>query len=105
MLEGHLRTLGLSPDSRHYLYWKGGHHWVYRIADDRHVNLTASAPVDFTNQEYDRFGEKPPHGVAGWTADGEGIVLYDRYDIWLQPLDGRTATNLTGGRGTTDENV
>ncbi len=103
VLEGHLRTLGLSPDSRHYLYWKGGHHWVYRIADDRHVNLTASAPVDFTNQEYDRFGEKPPHGVAGWTADGEGIVLYDRYDIWLQPLDGRTATNLTGGRGTTDE--
>ena len=64
VLDGHLRTSGLSPDSRHYLYWKDGHFWTYRIATDEHVNLTASAPVDFTNQEYDRFGEKPPHGVA-----------------------------------------
>ena len=103
VLEGQLRTLGLSPDSRHYLYWKDGDFWAYRIADDEHVNLTSSAPVDFTNQEYDRFGEKPPHGVAGWTDDGDGVVLYDRYDIWLQPLDGSRATNLTGGRGGADE--
>ena len=103
VLEGQLRTLGLSPDSRHYLYWKDSDFWVYRIADDEHVNLTGSASVDFTNQEYDRFGEKPPHGVAGWTADGDGVVLYDRYDIWLQPLDGSRATNLTGGRGAADE--
>ena len=103
VLEGQLRTLGLSPDSRHCLYWKDGDFWDYRIVDDEHVNLTGSAPVDFTNQEYDRFGEKPPHGVAGWTADGDGVVLYDRYDIWLQPLDGSSATNLTGGRGAADE--
>ncbi len=103
VLEGQLRTLGLSPDSRHYLYWKDGDFWDYRLVDDEHVNLTGSAPVDFTNQEYDRFGEKPPHGVAGWTADGDGVVLYDRYDIWLQPLDGSSATNLTGGRGAADE--
>ena len=103
VLEGQLRTSGLSPDSRHYLYWKDGHYWTYRIATDEHVNLTASAPVEFTNREYDRFGEKPPHGVAGWTEDGEGVVLYDRYDIWLQPLDGSTATNLTGGRGAAEE--
>jgi dipeptidyl aminopeptidase/acylaminoacyl peptidase len=103
VLEGQLRTLGLSPDSEHYLYWRDSNFWDYRIADNEHVNLTGSAPVDFTNQEYDRFGEKPPHGVAGWTADGEDVVLYDRYDIWLQPLDGSTATNLTGGRGAADE--
>ena len=103
VLEAHQRTSGLSPDSRHYLYWKDGHFWTYRIASDEHVNLTASAPVDFTNQEYDRFGEKPPHGVAGWTEDGEGVVLYDRYDIWLQPLDGSAATNLTRGRGAAEE--
>ncbi len=103
VLEGQLRTLGLSPNSEHYLYWKDSNFWDYRIAENEHVNLTGSAPVDFTNQEYDRFGEKPPHGVAGWTADGESVVLYDRYDIWLQPLDGSTATNLTGGRGASDE--
>ena len=99
VLEAHLRTLGLSPDGEHWLYWKDGEVWDYHIADDRHVNLTASAPVDFTDLQYDRFGEKPPHGVAGWTADGDGVVLYDRWDLWLQPLDGSTAHNLTEGFG------
>ena len=102
-LEGHLRTLGLSPDSKHYLYWKDGHVWDYGIAEDRHTNLTASAPVDFTNLEYDRFGEKPPHGVAGWSEDGQAVLLYDRYDVWRQPLDGSVATNLSAGRGARDE--
>ena len=103
VLEGHLRTLGLSPDGAHYLYWKDGHVWDYRTADNEHVNLTASASVDFTNQEFDRFGEKPPHGVAGWTEDGRAVLLYDRYDIWRQPLDGTAATSLTDGRGAADE--
>jgi dipeptidyl aminopeptidase/acylaminoacyl peptidase len=102
-LEGQLRALGLSPDSQHYLYWKDGHVWDYRIADDEHVNLTESAPVDFTNAEYDYFGEKPPYGMAGWTEDGEGVVLYHKYDVWLQPLDGSAATDLTGGYGNAEE--
>ena len=103
VLEAHLRTLGLSPGGRHYLYWKDGDVWDYRIEADEHVNLTADAPVDFTNAEYDRFGEKPPYGVAGWTADGAGVVLNHRYDLWLQPLDGGPATNLTQGRGDAEE--
>ena len=102
-LEAHLRTLGLSPDSEHFLYWKDGHVWDYRIADDRHVNLTERAPVSFVNEQFDRFGEKPPHGVAGWASNGRGVLLYDRYDVWLQPFDASPATNLTGGYGTEGE--
>ena len=103
VLEGHLRTLGLSPDSEHYLYWKDGDVWAYEISADRHTNLTASAATDFTNQQFDRFGEKPPHGLAGWAADGEGVLLYDRYDMWLQSFDGSAAKNLTGGFGAAGE--
>lgn len=103
VLEEQLRTLGLSPDSEHYLYWKDGDVWDYRIAEDRHVDLTASAPVDFTNLEYDRFGEKPPHGIAGFADDGDGVVLYDRWDLWLQPYDGSPARSLTQGFGADDE--
>jgi len=102
-LQGQLRTLGLSPDGESYLYWRDGHVWRYAIEDDRHTNLTAAAPVSFANAEYDRFGEKPPYGVAGWTSEGDAVLVYDRYDVWLQPLDGRTATNLTRGRGAADE--
>lgn len=103
VLEAQLRTLGLSPDGEHYLYWRNSDVWDYRIADDDHVNLTDAAPVDFTDLEYDRFGEKPPHGVAGWTADGESVLLYDRWDLWLQPLDGSAARSLTDGFGADNE--
>jgi dipeptidyl aminopeptidase/acylaminoacyl peptidase len=101
-LSAHERSLGLSPDSRHFLYWKDGHVWNYVIADNRHVSLTARAPVSFVNEEFDRFGEKPPYGVTGWTKDGRAVVLEHRYDLYVQPLDGSPATNLTGGRGARD---
>ncbi|MEM7416120.1 MAG: prolyl oligopeptidase family serine peptidase [Gemmatimonadota bacterium] len=103
VLTSQLRTLGISPDSEHFLYWKDGHVWDYRTADDEHVNLTERGGLDFTNQEFDRFGEKPPYGVAGFAADGRGVLLYDRYDIWLQPYDGSPASNLTGGFGSEGE--
>jgi len=99
VLEAHIRTLGLSPDSRRFLYWKDGHVWAYELAADRHVNLTARAPVSFVNTEFDRFGEKPPYGVTGWTSDGRGVVLEHRYDLWLVPLDGSAPRNLTDGVG------
>jgi dipeptidyl aminopeptidase/acylaminoacyl peptidase len=105
VLEGHLRTMGLSPDSRHFLYWKDGDVWVYELASNAHRNLTASAPVDFADAEYDHPGERPPYGVAGWTRDGKAVVLNHRYDLWLQPLDGSSAINLTEGRGSRDEIV
>jgi dipeptidyl aminopeptidase/acylaminoacyl peptidase len=103
VLQAHQRTYGFSPDSEHYLYWLDGHWWDYRVAEDLHVNLSASAPVDFTDMEYDRYGEKPPYGLTGWVEGGEGVLLEHRYDVWFQPLDGSAATNLTQGRGTRDE--
>jgi len=103
VLRAHERTYGFSPDGEHYLYWLDGHFFVYRVENDLHVNLTASSPVDFTNLEYDHFGNKPPYGLAGWSRDGESVLLNLRYDVWLQPLDGTQPTNLTQGAGHRDE--
>jgi len=97
------RTLGLSPDSKHFLYWKEGHVWLYNLEANQHRNLTASAPVRFVNEQFDRAGTKPPYGVAGWTSDGNAVLLHHRYDLWLQPLDGSPASNLTGGHGDQQE--
>jgi len=93
------RTLGLSPDSRHFLYWKDGHIWVYKIETDEKINLTQNAPVSFVDDEYDHPGSKPPYGVAGWTKDEKAVILEHKYDLWLQPLDGSKARNLTQGIG------
>jgi dipeptidyl aminopeptidase/acylaminoacyl peptidase len=105
ILKGQGTVLGLSPDGKHWLYWQEGQVWDYVLEADRKVNLTAGAPVSFVNQEWDYIGEHPPYGVAGWTKDGKSVVLEHRYDLWLQPLDGKAATNLTGGTGQANEMV
>ncbi len=103
MLQTQGRTLGLSPDGRHFAYWRDGQVWTYELQTGRTTNLTASASVSFVDWEYDRPGTAPPYGIAGWSSDGTALILNGRYDLWLQPLDGATARNLTGGRGTAEE--
>lgn len=99
IVQGVERALGLSPLGTHWLYWQEGHVHAYDVASDAHVNLTAEAPLSFVDTEWDYFGERPPWGIGGYTADGRGVLLYDQYDVWLQPLDGSAPTNLTDGWG------
>jgi dipeptidyl aminopeptidase/acylaminoacyl peptidase len=103
VLEKQLRTLGFSPDGAHYLYWKDRNVWSYDVTSGSHRNLTQDVPVSFENEEYDRWGEKPPHGVAGWTKDSTAVILEHRYDLYLVPMDGGEATNLTRGVGAEGE--
>ncbi|MFC2168112.1 prolyl oligopeptidase family serine peptidase [Acidobacteriota bacterium] len=104
MFKGQKQVLGLSPDSKHYLFWKDGHIMDYVIESGKIINLTEKAPVSFVNEDYDHPGTKPPYGITGWTKDGKSVVLTHKYDIWLQPLDGSTPMNLTSGIGT-EENI
>jgi dipeptidyl aminopeptidase/acylaminoacyl peptidase len=103
LVEAQGRTLGFSPHSTHFLYWRDGHVWAFELEGGAHTNLTASAPVGFVDEGFDRVGTPPPYGIAGWTEDGEGVILEHRYDLWLQPLDGSPATELTGGFGEENE--
>jgi len=96
-------TLGLSPDSKHFLYWKDKHVWLYKIETDEKINLTKNAPVSFVNAEFDRPGTKPPYGISGWIKDGNAVILSHRYDLLLQPLDGSSPLNLTNGEGERNE--
>jgi dipeptidyl aminopeptidase/acylaminoacyl peptidase len=103
-MQAQLRKLdALSPDGRRYLYWKDDHVWAYELAGDRHVNLTARVPVSFVNTEWDYIGTPPPYGVTGWSADGRGVILTHRYDLWYVPFDGGAARNLTNGVGSEHE--
>ena len=100
VLKGHLRALGLSPEGKHYLYWKDGHVWSYDIAANRHTNLTRAAPVSFVNAEEDHIGEKPAYGVTGFSKDGKSVILDHKYDLWQVALDGSSPPkNLTNGVG------
>ncbi len=101
--KGIRRQLGLSPDSRFFLYLEGKELKVYGYKNDKVTNISAGAPVGFVNEEDDHPGEKPPWGLAGWTKDGEAVIVNHKYDLWLLPLNGRAPTNITRGWGDKEE--
>jgi dipeptidyl aminopeptidase/acylaminoacyl peptidase len=88
----------LSPQAK-YVYWYSAPDtaWMcYSVATGATVNLTRGVKVLFANEEYDEPDYLPPYGAAGWTADDQQLLVYDRYDIWaLDPEARKPAVNLT----------
>ena len=102
ILEQQLRTLGFDPSGKHFLYWKDRDIWSYNLEALEHRNLSADAPVNFENELFDRLGEKPSYGIAGWTTDGDAIVMH-RHDLYRVSLDSDATENLTQGFGQENE--
>lgn len=103
------RTLGYSPDGRYYLYQKVdgdmASMMLYDLQTNKTVNLSANAPINFSNEEHIYPHENPPYGVAGWTKDKKNVILNHKYDLWMISLDGSKATNITRNVGTENEIV
>jgi dipeptidyl aminopeptidase/acylaminoacyl peptidase len=96
-------VFGISPDSKHFLYWKDNKFQDYELDAGTVRTLGAGAPVSFIDTEFDHPGPKPSYGVAGYTSDGKNVIVQQRYDLWLMPLDGTTPKSLTNGAGTKGE--
>jgi len=95
--------LGFSSDGRYYLYWKDEQIHAYDLdAGSSHALGGATAP-SFIDVEDDYFGPKPSYGIDGYTTDGAAAVARTRYDLWVLPLDGSDARNLTNGEGAQNE--
>jgi dipeptidyl aminopeptidase/acylaminoacyl peptidase len=87
-----------SPKGTYALAFKKGDWWSLRIADGYLTNLTAGLGTRFFNEEHDSPSEPGAYGNAGWTKDGDGVLLYDQYDVWYVAADGRASRRLTQGR-------
>ncbi|MGD2067828.1 MAG: prolyl oligopeptidase family serine peptidase [Gemmatimonadota bacterium] len=101
MAEGIGRQMGTSPDGQWWLFLRDEEVLARRLATGDEVNLTAATGIDFVDRQDDHPYELPVYGVAGWSEDGD-VLLYDRFDVWVVPLDGGEATSLTGGLGARD---
>jgi dipeptidyl aminopeptidase/acylaminoacyl peptidase len=99
-------TFGTSPDGRYFLYWKDGRYNLWDLDSGAHdlavIPLSIGGP-SFVDLEFDHPGPKPAYGVAGWTKDGKGVVLLQRYDLWVVPIGSGAPSNLTGGSGARSE--
>ena len=94
--------LGFSADGRHWLFWRDDRIQSYDLDAGTTRALGAGAP-SFVDLEFDYPGPKPSYGIAGFSADGRGVVAHHRYDLWLLPFNGAAARNLTGGEGSRSE--
>lgn len=101
--QGIRRTMGLSPQSRHFLYLKDKQLWVYDIQLGKTLNISEKAGKSFVDEEDDHPEEKPTYGVAGWAKDGKSVIVYHKFDLWNLPLDGSNPKNITAGLGDREE--
>jgi len=97
------RTMGLSPEGRHFLYFKNGHFYAFNLKTNDPVNITENLGVSFVDITEDHPYENPSYGLAAWAADKKTVYLNHLYDLWAVSLDGSGGYNLTAGYGTDNE--
>src|SRR5580765_3763453 len=96
-------TLGISPNGHYFLYWKDNKFQAYDLDAATSRTLAGASPASFVDMEYDHPGPKPSYGIAGYTSDGKSVIVQQRYDLWVLPLDGSAARSLTNGAGAKNE--
>src|ERR1700681_1365205 len=73
--------------------------YTLRIADGRKAWITDPRTVRAALEDDDHPAAPPPYGFGDWLPDDRGVLIYDRYDVWLAAPDGGTPVNLTHGAG------
>ncbi|HEY0809340.1 MAG TPA: prolyl oligopeptidase family serine peptidase [Longimicrobiales bacterium] len=94
-------TFGTTPDGRYFLYWNDNRFHVFDL--NAGSSRPLAADINFVNNEFDYPGPRPSYGFAGWTADGKGVVVNHKYDLYYLPFDGGAAKNITNGFGAKNE--
>lgn len=92
--------LQFSPSGK-YLIWydRIDRKWYsYNISTAVIKDISMGIPV--FNSVHDIPGIGISEGMAGWLENEQGVLLYDRYDIWkVDPDAMRKPVNITGGFG------
>jgi dienelactone hydrolase len=88
-----------SPGGRYVTYFKDRHWHSLDVQSGEDKNLTEKLPVRFDNELWDQPSPAGAYGIAGWTENDEGVLLQDRYDLWLiKPRSGESVC-VTDGYG------
>jgi len=98
--KGIARAMGMSPDSRFFLWFSNGHFHLYDVARRTTSNISEKVQVSFFDDEEDHPYPNPSYGFAGWSKDGKSVVVNHKFDLWSLNTDGTGGQNLTGNHGT-----
>ena len=74
----------LSPNGKYVAFYKDSNWYAYdNVVDStRHLNKQMSA-TPFYNEDWDQPDKAPSYGILGWFDEGDRILFYDKYDIWM----------------------
>ncbi len=111
--DGAVRTLwtetqrrpSFSPGGSYLVWWDYEERGWFALnpSSGSTVHLTADIPHPVWNELHDTPSPCPPYGLAGWTDDDAGLLVYDAHDIWLTDPSGREpARCITEGVGRRD---
>ena len=88
----------LSPQGK-YAYWYGETDscwYTIALAEGKQYRLTTPESFPAWDEENDVPDYPYAYGVAGWTANDQNLLIYDRYDIWkFDPTAATSPINLT----------
>lgn len=88
----------LSPQGK-YAYWYGETDscwYTIALAEGKRYRLTTPESFPAWDEENDIPNHPYAHGAAGWTANDQNLLIYDRYDIWkFDPTAATSPINLT----------
>ena len=88
----------LSPQGK-YAYWYGETDscwYTIALAEGKRYRLPTPESFPAWDEENDVPNHPYAHGAAGWTANDQNLLIYDRYDIWkFDPTAATSPINLT----------
>ncbi|HWA83627.1 MAG TPA: hypothetical protein VG820_09350, partial [Fimbriimonadaceae bacterium] len=101
-------SINLSPTGRYaYGYDQQARDFLcIDLHTGKRVSLSKAIPVPIYDEENDVPSDPDAYGVAGWTPNDAGLLIYDRYDVWLvDPMGASKPANLTAGIGRASSTV
>lgn len=103
VIEKHQGRPSLSPDGKFLVWYEGGHWYLLNAESLQTTRLSEGMDVSFADEDWDYPAETPGYGVADWLDASRAVLIYDKYDIWLFPVDGSKAICLTEGMGRSEK--
>ncbi|KGK00635.1 S9 family peptidase [Thalassotalea sp. ND16A] len=85
----------LSESGRYAAFYQDQQIWVYDRNKNKKRSISKGLPVSFADEDHDYPSKVPGYGIAGWLKDDEGVLVYDKFDIWLLQTDGKDSQCLT----------
>lgn len=73
----------LSPNGNYIAYYKDMNWYLHNNKTDETVNLTQNINTPFYDEDNDKPDLPYSYGLATWLDNDEGVLIYDKYDIWL----------------------